>query len=87
MARLALSDADREARDWFVATTESLGCITTVDSMVRVKCISTAFITSCPLWSMQGNIFAVKEGKDKGPPTVVGSHLDTQYGYQSQIWR
>ena len=34
MARLALSDADREARNWFVATTESLGCTTTVDSMV-----------------------------------------------------
>ncbi|KAF6231267.1 hypothetical protein HO173_010599 [Letharia columbiana] len=58
MSRLALSDGDREARNWFVATTESLGCSTTVDSM--------------------GNIFAVKKGKYKGPPTVVGSHLDTQ---------
>ena len=34
MARLALSDGDREARDWFVATTKSLGCSTTIDSMV-----------------------------------------------------
>lgn len=35
MSRLALSDGDREARNWFVATTESLGCSTRVDSMVR----------------------------------------------------
>lgn len=34
MSRLALSDGDQEARDWFVATTESLGCSTQVDSMV-----------------------------------------------------
>ena len=27
-------DGDREARDWFVATTASLGCSTKVDSMV-----------------------------------------------------
>ena len=38
MSRLALSDDDREARNWFVATTESLGCSTTVDSMVRMTC-------------------------------------------------
>ena len=35
MSRLSLSDADREARNWFVATTESLGCSNTVDRMVR----------------------------------------------------
>ena len=34
MSRLALSDSDREARNWFVETTKSLGCSTTVDSMV-----------------------------------------------------
>jgi acetylornithine deacetylase/succinyl-diaminopimelate desuccinylase-like protein len=33
MSRLALSDADKEARDWFVETTKKLGCQVTVDSM------------------------------------------------------
>ncbi|KAK4978424.1 hypothetical protein LTR66_010593 [Elasticomyces elasticus] len=33
MSRLALSDTDKQARDWFVETTESLGCSVTVDSM------------------------------------------------------
>lgn len=39
MPRLALSDADREARNWFVATTESLGCSTTVDRMGNIFAI------------------------------------------------
>ena len=30
------------------------------------------------LLSAQGNIFAEKEGKFKAPPTMMGSHLDTQ---------
>jgi hypothetical protein len=33
MARLTLSDADKQARDWFVKTTESLGCNVKVDAM------------------------------------------------------
>lgn len=33
MSRLALSDADKSARDWFVQTTEALGCNVTVDEM------------------------------------------------------
>ncbi|KAF2666679.1 putative beta-alanine synthase [Microthyrium microscopicum] len=33
MSRLALSDADRKARDWFVETTKSLGCTITIDEM------------------------------------------------------
>ena len=36
MSRLALSDADKEARDWFVETTKSLGCETVVDSMGNI---------------------------------------------------
>ncbi|OCK74271.1 amidase [Lepidopterella palustris CBS 459.81] len=59
MSRLALSDADKQARDWFIQTTQALGCHTTVDAM--------------------GNIFAVRAGmRNDGPPTYVGSHLDTQ---------
>lgn len=33
MSRLALSDTDKVARDWFVETTKSLGCSVTVDAM------------------------------------------------------
>jgi len=58
MSRLSLSDADKEARDWFVDTTRSLGCSVSVDAM--------------------GNTFAVRPGRNRAPPTCVGSHLDTQ---------
>ena len=33
MSRLSLSDSDKQARDWFAVTTESLGCKVTTDSM------------------------------------------------------
>ncbi|KAL1876464.1 hypothetical protein Daus18300_002708 [Diaporthe australafricana] len=33
MSRLALSDTDKQARDWFVETTKALGCSVTVDAM------------------------------------------------------
>ncbi|KAI6083694.1 amidase [Hypoxylon rubiginosum] len=33
MSRLALSDSDKQARDWFVETTKALGCKVTVDAM------------------------------------------------------
>ncbi|TID12865.1 Zn-dependent exopeptidase [Venturia nashicola] len=58
MRRLALSDDDKKARDWFVEAVKAQGCKVTIDSM--------------------GNIFAVRPGIKVGPPTYVGSHLDTQ---------
>ncbi|KAL5118970.1 hypothetical protein ACEQ8H_003099 [Pleosporales sp. CAS-2024a] len=36
MSRLALSDTDKAARDWFVSTTEALGCKVTVDAMGNI---------------------------------------------------
>ncbi|KAK8041950.1 hypothetical protein PG993_006473, partial [Apiospora rasikravindrae] len=36
MSRLTLSDADKEARDWFVGTVEGLGCRVTVDAIGNV---------------------------------------------------
>lgn len=39
MARLALADADKQARDWFVQTTEQLGCRVTVDTMGNIFAI------------------------------------------------
>jgi acetylornithine deacetylase/succinyl-diaminopimelate desuccinylase-like protein len=39
MSRLALSDADKKARDWFVETTEALGCKVHVDEMGNIFAI------------------------------------------------
>jgi len=39
MKRLALSDDDKSARDWFVSTTEALGCKTTIDAMGNIFAI------------------------------------------------
>jgi acetylornithine deacetylase/succinyl-diaminopimelate desuccinylase-like protein len=36
MARLTLSDADREVRTWFVEEARSLGCKVTVDQMGNI---------------------------------------------------
>ncbi|KAF4982991.1 hypothetical protein FZEAL_1492 [Fusarium zealandicum] len=36
MSRLTLSDDDKKVRDWFVETTEALGCKTTVDSIGNI---------------------------------------------------
>ncbi|KAI1338422.1 amidase [Xylariaceae sp. FL0016] len=36
MSRLALSDTDKQARDWFVETTKSLGCNVKVDAMGNI---------------------------------------------------
>jgi len=36
MSRLALSDSDKQVRDWFVTTAKSLGCQVTVDAMGNI---------------------------------------------------
>lgn len=36
MSRLALSDADKQVRDWFVETTKELGCEVVVDTMGNI---------------------------------------------------
>jgi acetylornithine deacetylase/succinyl-diaminopimelate desuccinylase-like protein len=36
MCRLSLSDSDKQVRDWFVKTTEALGCKTVVDNMGNI---------------------------------------------------
>lgn len=58
VCRLALSDLDKNVRDWFVEETKKLGCKIVIDKM--------------------GNIFAIYPGKNRGFPTGIGSHLDTQ---------
>ncbi|KAI8958755.1 amidase [Daldinia sp. FL1419] len=39
MSRLALSDSDKQARDWFVNTTKALGCKITIDAMGNIFAI------------------------------------------------
>lgn len=39
MSRLALSDEDKQARDWFVGTTQSLGCKVDIDAMGNIYAI------------------------------------------------
>lgn len=41
MHRLTLSDSDKQVRDWFVKTTQSLGCNVKIDAMGMhsLKCL------------------------------------------------
>ena len=48
MSRLALSKADKTARDWFVVTTESLSCKTYVDRMGNIFAIRPGLDNSNP---------------------------------------
>lgn len=58
VCRLALSDLDKQVRDWFIEECTKLGCEIKIDAM--------------------GSIFATYPGRNPGPPTAIGSHLDTQ---------
>ena len=48
MSRLTLSDADKEARDWFVETTKSLSCKTHIDKMGNIFAIRPGLDNSKP---------------------------------------
>ncbi|KAL8694399.1 MAG: hypothetical protein Q9218_000965 [Villophora microphyllina] len=48
MSRLALSDADRQVRDWFVHTTKSLGCRVDVDAMGNIFAVRPGWRTGFP---------------------------------------
>lgn len=48
MSRLTLSDSDKEARDWFVATTKKLGCNVTIDKMGNIFAVRPGLDTSEP---------------------------------------
>jgi acetylornithine deacetylase/succinyl-diaminopimelate desuccinylase-like protein len=69
MSRLALSDADKSARDWFVKTTKSLGCDVKVDAM-GIGHPHLHFEDDADI--DVGNIFAVRPGRKDGPPTYAG---------------
>ena len=88
MKRLALSDHDKEVRDWFVEEARGLGCEVVVDEMGN-------------LWAVRGGVSDCdgdgdgraglgrggRAGREDGgegkttkrlPPMMMGSHLDTQ---------
>ena len=48
MARLSLNDADKQVRDWFMATAESLNCKTSVDQMGNLFAIRPGKNSSAP---------------------------------------
>jgi acetylornithine deacetylase/succinyl-diaminopimelate desuccinylase-like protein len=49
------------------------------DKLVRDWFVETATSYGCNVHVDEtGNIFAIRPGKMEGPPTVMGSHLDTQ---------
>jgi acetylornithine deacetylase/succinyl-diaminopimelate desuccinylase-like protein len=51
MARLSLSDADRQARDWFTETTRALGCEVSVDEMGNQFAIKPGKKTGSPTFA------------------------------------
>ncbi|WP_046179109.1 Zn-dependent hydrolase [Domibacillus tundrae] len=57
VTRLALSEEDRLARDYFRSCCEDIGLDVNVDDM--------------------GNMYAMLAGREKRPPVVMGSHLDS----------
>jgi acetylornithine deacetylase/succinyl-diaminopimelate desuccinylase-like protein len=49
------------------------------DKLVRDWFITAAKSLKCKVhFDAMGNIFAVRPGRNKGPATFMGSHLDTQ---------
>lgn len=68
MSRLALSDSDKLARDWFVKTTKALGCDVQVDAMGIKHLYLGVYRADIAV----GNIFAVRPGRKDGPPTFAG---------------
>ena len=51
MSRLALSDTDKQARDWFVSTTEALGCKITIDSMGNTFAVRPGLKDGAPTYA------------------------------------
>ncbi|KAI0150168.1 N-carbamoyl-L-amino acid hydrolase [Xylariaceae sp. FL1272] len=51
MSRLALSDSDKQARDWFVQTTRALGCTVTVDQMGNIFAVRAGRVSGAPTFA------------------------------------
>jgi acetylornithine deacetylase/succinyl-diaminopimelate desuccinylase-like protein len=48
MSRLTLSDSDKSVRDWFVETTHTAGCKTTVDEMGNIFAVRPGLNNDAP---------------------------------------
>ena len=48
MSRLALSDSDKQVRDWFVDTSRQLGCKVTVDAMGNIFAVRPGKLSGPP---------------------------------------
>jgi len=48
LSRLTLSDSDKQARDWFIETTKSLGCEVTIDSIGNIFAIRPGLNNDVP---------------------------------------
>lgn len=48
MTRLSLSSADKQVRDWLVATTKSLGCTVTVDAIGNIFAVRPGRRSTAP---------------------------------------
>ncbi|KAK2781971.1 hypothetical protein FQN52_001282 [Onygenales sp. PD_12] len=56
MGRLALSDEDKQVRDWFVETTKALGCTVTVDAMGNIFAVRPGRRTDVPATFMGSHL-------------------------------
>ena len=68
MSRLALSDADRYARDWFKEITTSLGCSVKVDVMVSDTICDELESRSCG--KLLGKHVRSTAGSSRGPSNM-----------------
>jgi acetylornithine deacetylase/succinyl-diaminopimelate desuccinylase-like protein len=51
MSRLALSDADKKARDWFVEAVKAQGCKVTIDSMGNIFAVRAGMKDGPPTYA------------------------------------
>ena len=75
MSRLSLSDDDKAARDWFVETTEALGCDVSIDSMVRLKALHHSRHELQFLIHIARAIFLQFGKESVGDPQPVQDHI------------
>ena len=75
--RLALTESDKQARDWFTTTTEKLGCSVYVDEIGNQFAIRPGLYSYTDQNPKSGGKFGV-ELLNAVAATFAGSHLDSQ---------
>ena len=74
MSRVALSDADKQVRDYFISEASSLGCSTNIDQMGNIFAILPGENNNIPPIGM-GSHF---DTQPKGKPRSLTSRYDTE---------